>query len=340
MKTNKLPIGKLQIEHLDKLLQKYSMQDDRVIVGAGIGRDAAVIDWGEKYLVAKTDPITFVTDEIGFYAVTINANDIACTGGTPKWFMATLLLPEDQTDAEMVETIMSQISTTCEMLNIGLVGGHTEITTGIDRPIIVGQMLGEVQRNALVRPENIQVGDLVILTKGIAIEAVSILAREREEEISKKFGEEFLQEARNFLHEPGISVLRDAQIATRVAQIHGMHDPTEGGLLTGLYELTRAAKISLEILPDKIPVLDKAQKLCDHFQLNPLGVIASGALIIVADPVDADVVVKALGDEGISSEIIGTVLPPGKGVVFHRGNEIEKAPKFERDELVKVFENK
>jgi len=339
VKSNKLPIGKLQIEHLDKLLQKYSISDDRVIIGAGIGRDAAVIDWGDKYLVAKTDPITFVTDEIGFYAVTINANDIACTGGTPKWFMATLLLPENYADPEMVETIMSQISTTCEMLNIGLIGGHTEITTGIDRPIVVGQMLGEVRRDKLVRPENIQVGDLVILTKGIAIEAVSILAREREEEISKEFGEEFVKKAKNFLHEPGISVLKDAQIATRVAQIHGMHDPTEGGLLTGLYELTRAAKISLEILPEKIPILDAAGQLCDYFHLDPLGVIASGALIIVTDPVDADVVVKALEDEGISAEIIGTVLPPGKGVVFRRGNEAEKAPKFERDELMKVFEN-
>ena len=338
MKKNKLPIGKLQIEHLEKLLQKYSMQDDRIIVGAGIGRDAAVIDWGEKYLLAKTDPITFVTDEIGFYAVTINANDIACTGGIPKWFMATLLLPENQTDSEMVETIMSQISTTCEMLNIGLVGGHTEITTGIDRPIVVGQMLGEVRRNRLVRHENIRVGDLVILTKGIAIEAVSILAREREDEISKEFGEAFVKEAKNFLHEPGISVLKDAQIATRVAQIHGMHDPTEGGLVTGLYELTRAAKISLEVLPEKIPILDPARQLCDYFHLDPLGIIASGALIIVTDPVDADVVVKALKDEGISAEIIGTVLPPGKGVLFRRGNDVQKAPQFERDELTKIFE--
>ncbi|NOY78869.1 MAG: hydrogenase expression/formation protein [Calditrichaeota bacterium] len=338
MKSNTLPIGKLQIEHLDKLLQKYSISDDRVIVGAGIGRDAAVIDWGEKYLVAKTDPITFVTDEIGFYAVTINANDIACTGGTPRWFMATLLLPEKDTNPELIESIMSQISTTCKMLKIGLIGGHTEITTGIDRPIVVGQMLGDVQRNKLVRPEAIQAGDLVILTKGIAIEGVSILAREREEEILKKFGEKFLKRAKNFLHEPGISVLKDAQIATRVARIHGMHDPTEGGLLTGLHELTRAAKVSLEILPEKIPVLEAARQLCDYFQLDPLGVIASGALIIVTDPVDADVVVKALKEEGISAEIIGTVLPPGQGVVFRRGNDVEKAPKFEQDELTKIFE--
>ncbi|GBD93447.1 hydrogenase expression/formation protein HypE [bacterium BMS3Abin05] len=338
MKKNKLPIGKLQIEHLDRMLQKYQVPGDRVIVGAGIGKDAAVIDWGEKYLVAKTDPITFVTDEIGFYAVTINANDIACTGGTPKWFMAALLLPEGETGPELVDTIMNQISATCEAMGIGLVGGHTEITHGIDRPIVVGQMLGEVEREALVRPENIRVGDLIILTKGIAIEAVSIIAREKEAEVASVFGEEFLKKAANFLHEPGIGVLKEARIAARTAKIHGMHDPTEGGLMMGLHELARSAEVSLEILAGQIRVLEETQKLCGHFKLDPLGTIASGALIIVTDPVNADAVVKSLRQEAISAEIIGTVLPPGKGVLFRRGSDVRPAPWFERDELTKIFE--
>ncbi len=333
----RLPLGKLQIEHLDRLLQKFKSADERIIVGAGIGRDAAVIDWGEKYLVAKTDPITFVTDEIGYYAVTINANDIVCTGGTPKWFMSALLLPEGFSDEALVHSIFDQIAATCEAHDIGVVGGHTEVTAGIDRPIVVGQMLGEVSRERLVRPEDIQIGDLVILTKGIAIEAVSIIAREKLKEVEQTFGKEFLEKARNFIHEPGISVWKEAEIATRVARIHGMHDPTEGGLLTGLYELTRAAKVSFEILPEKIAVLEEAQKLCEHFGLDPLGIIASGALIIVTDPVDADVVVKALQSEKIPANIIGTVLPPGQGVVFRRGNEIHKAPRFESDELTKIL---
>ncbi len=337
MQKKKLPLGKLQIEHLDKLLQKYQTSDERIVVGAGIGRDAAVIDWGEKYLVAKTDPITFVTDEIGFYAVTINANDIVCTGGTPKWFLATLLLPENFSDEALVERIFDQIADRCKALQIGVIGGHTEVTHGIDRPIVVGQMLGEVPRERLVKAENIQVGDLVILTKGVAIEAVSILAREKSKEVEKKFGADFLARAKNFIHEPGISVWKDARVATRVAAVHGMHDPTEGGLLTGLYELTRAAQVSFEILPEKIPVFEETRRLCDYFGLDPLGVIASGALIIVTDPVDADVVVKALREEGIPAEIIGTVLPPGQGVIFRRGNEVEKAPNFESDELTRFF---
>ena len=102
------PIGKLPAEDLTKLLRKYAPNDPRLVVGGSIGEDAAVIDMGDRYLVAKTDPITFATDEIGWYAVNINANDIACSGATPRWFLATLLLPEDATTPELVDTIFEQ----------------------------------------------------------------------------------------------------------------------------------------------------------------------------------------------------------------------------------------
>ena len=54
-----LPLGKLKIDLLEQLLPQQD-RDTRVIVGPKIGEDAAVIDFGESYLVAKTDPITFV----------------------------------------------------------------------------------------------------------------------------------------------------------------------------------------------------------------------------------------------------------------------------------------
>lgn len=342
IKKGFLPLGKLPLEHLEELLKRYHVPGERVIIGAGIGQDAAVIDWGEKYLVAKTDPITFVTDEIGFYAVTINANDIACTGGLPKWFLATLLLPEGQSNDQMVESIFQQIANVCRDMNIGWVGGHTEITYGIDRPIVIGQMLGEVERDKLVRPTHVQIGDLVLLTKGIAIEAVSIIARERTEEVEQKFGTDFVKRAQNFLHDPGISVLKEAQIAVQVlasqaSRVHAFHDPTEGGLAMGFYELARASLVGLEILPERIPILPEARALCDYFHLDPMGVIASGALIIVVAPVDADVIVQSLRNAGIAAEIVGEVTPPGSGVMFRKGDQVWPMPNFERDELTKLF---
>jgi len=336
-KGSPFPVGKLPLEYLEDLLKKYAVPGERVLLGAGIGRDATVIDWGEKLLVVKTDPITFVTDEIGYYAVHINANDIACTGGVPRWFLVTLLLPEERTDRELVESIFSQIATACQDMGIGWVGGHTEITYGIDRPIVVGQMLGEVTRGEFAHPGRIQVGDLVILTKGIAIEAVSILAREKEKTIRQKWGEDFLRRCRNFLHDPGIGVLREAQIALRMGEVHAFHDPTEGGLATGLYELAQAAQVGLQILRDKIPIFEETKRMCEAFGLDPLGVIASGALVIVTDPVNADSIVEGLRREGVQAEIIGEVVSQSEGLHLLSDSQRHPLKPFERDELTKIF---
>jgi len=332
------PIGKLPIEKLDNLLKKYQYRGHRVVVGPGIGRDAAVIDFGEKYLVAKTDPITFVTDEIGYYSVNINANDIACTGARPQWFLATLLLPENQTNDELVDSIFKQISNACKDLEIGLVGGHTEVTSGINRPIIIGQMLGEVEKSKLVKPDRIEIGDLVILTKGIAIEAVSILAREKEEELTKEFGIEFIKNAKNFLFEPGISVLEEALSATQVATIHAFHDPTEGGLANGLFELARAGLVGMEIDGKQIYIYPEAETICNHFQINPFGVIASGSLLIVANPVDADHIVRQFKQLNIPCAIIGSIISPENGVLLQEDGKTKPFPYFERDEITKILE--
>jgi len=147
------PLGKLPAEHLARLLARYTPSDPRVVLGPGIGRDAAVISFGDRYLIAKTDPITFATDEIGWYAVHVNANDVACTGATARWFLATLLLPEGHAPPSLVDDIFDQIASACDELGVALVGGHTEITHGLDRPIVVGCMLGEVTPEKLVRPD-------------------------------------------------------------------------------------------------------------------------------------------------------------------------------------------
>ena len=122
------PLGKLPADYLARLLSRFSSQDPRVILGPRVGEDAAVLDMGDRYLVAKSDPITFATDAIGWYAVHVNANDIACTGALPRWFLSTLLLPEGRASVEMVDDIAGQIAQACREVGATLVGGHTEIT--------------------------------------------------------------------------------------------------------------------------------------------------------------------------------------------------------------------
>ena len=174
------PPGKLPIDVLDRLLSTHTTQQDpRVVVGARVGEDAAVIDFGDRYLIAKTDPITFATNDIGHYAIPVNANDIATMGATPRWFLATILLPEPNTDEALVETIFASLHKAAQDIGVAICGGHTEITVGLDRPIVVGQMLGEVAKENLIQSTNLQPNDCILLTKGLGIEATAIIANEK-----------------------------------------------------------------------------------------------------------------------------------------------------------------
>src|SRR5215468_10558416 len=145
-----LPIGKLRAETLQAIFDKHHTKDERVVLGPRVGEDAAVIDMGDRYLVATTDPITFVTEDLGWYALVVNANDLAVRGAIPRWFLATCLLPEGRTTEAEVTTLFQQLGTACRALDVALVGGHTEVTSGLDRPIVVGTMLGEVDKARLV----------------------------------------------------------------------------------------------------------------------------------------------------------------------------------------------
>jgi Hydrogenase maturation factor len=176
-----LPVGKLPAQLLQRLFTKYVTADPRVVVGPQVGEDAAVLDMGDRYLVATTDPITFATDEMGWYALHVNANDLAVRGATPRWFMATVLLPEGKSQETHVEQLFAELAEACAAVGVSLVGGHTEVTGGLPRPIVVGAMLGEVAKDKLVTTGGAQVGDAVLLTKGVPLEGASIMARERGE---------------------------------------------------------------------------------------------------------------------------------------------------------------
>jgi hydrogenase maturation factor len=330
--------GKLPPDLLQRLLNTYTKADPRVIVGAAVGEDAAVIDMGDHYLIAKSDPVTFATDAIGYYAVVVNANDIATCGGRPQWFLATLLLPEHQTTETLIERIFAQIAEACEAFGITLIGGHTEVTCGLDRPLLCGHMLGEVSPGALVTTGGAQIGDSLLVTKGICIEGTSIIAREREAELQLRgFHEALIQRAKNFLYDPGISVVRDAQIACGAGRVHAMHDPTEGGLATAIYELATAAQVGAVIEVDRIPVREEAALLCRTFGLDPLGTIASGALLIAAAPAEATMMQRALHNSGIPCAKIGHLVPPSEGVVMQTEHGRQPLPVFVRDEITKLF---
>jgi len=287
-----MDVGKLSNELLAQLLEKVTPDPrGRVLVGPKVGEDAAVIDMGDRLLVAKSDPITFASDLIGWYAVHINANDVACMGATPAWFLATILLPQGASPA-LAEDIFEQILQACQTLAVQLVGGHTEITYRLERPLVVGAMLGEVERQRLVRGSGARPGAALILSKGIAIEGTAVLAREAAPSLlSLGVRESTIEEARGYIVQPGISVVAEAQAACRAAQIQAMHDPTEGGLATALYELAAASAVGIAIEESAIEVLPATREIAEAACLNPLGMLASGSLLIVVAGEEADQVI-------------------------------------------------
>jgi hydrogenase maturation factor len=331
-------LGKLPVDVLEPLLRKAPM-DRSVIVGPGIGLDAAVIELDGRLLVAKTDPITFATDRIGWYAVHINANDIACSGAKPGWFLSTLLLPEGRTDQNLAEKIFIQIADACREIGVNLIGGHTEITHGLERPIVMGCMMGLTTEERLVTSAGAKPGDAIILSGGIPIEATAIIAREKGDQLQRDFPQDFIDRCRGFLDEPGISVLPAAEIAQRAGPVHAMHDPTEGGLANGLWEVAHASGWGLQVEDEAIPVLEEGRALCEAFGLDPLASIASGALLIAVPESGSKALIESLRAEGLLAVQIGQVTGEKSGrVEIICGGEASPLPRPQRDEIAKLYE--
>ena len=269
--------------------------------------------------------------------VNVNANDLAVMGATPKWLLATLLLPEGIRESQVAE-MFQQLSDACAELDIALVGGHTEITYGLDRPIAVGAMLGEVDKNRAVLSSGVRPGDSLILTKGVAVEGTSILSREAADQLAERgVDAETLTSAANFLFDPGISVLRDARIAVASGEIHAMHDPTEGGLSGGLYELAAASNVGFDIDADSIPVLPECREICGALGLDPLGLIASGSLLAAVSPNSADAIIAALSQDGVTASVIGVATDNAGEIALRSASGISEFPRFPRDELARFF---
>ena len=334
-----LKAGKLPPAILKRLLGALPRRDRRVLVGPGVGEDSAAVAFGAVNLIAKSDPVTFATDLIGWYAVHVNANDVAATGGTPRWFLPTVLIPEGE-PVETAERIFQQIAEAANSIGVELIGGHTEITVGLPRPIVCGTMLGEARPSKTLPTSGAMPGNAVLLTGGIAIEGASLIARERKDELSASgVPEDLIARAANFLFEPGISVLKDAQTAMAAGIVTAMHDPTEGGLATALAELAEASGTGLQIEERSVPVLPEAARIAAAVGVDVWGLIASGALLITCPESDVDSILARLTAEGRLAARIGTVVPrvEGLNLIDGEGN-MRPMPRFDRDEIARLFE--
>lgn len=333
-----LETGKLPPALLSELLSNLGAVDPRVLVGPAIGEDCAVVEMGERLLVAKSDPITFAAERIGWYAVQVNANDIACTGGEPRWFLPTVLLPASASPDD-VRDIFADIAAACDQLGVAIIGGHTEVTAGIPGPIVAGTMLGEVpRREQLVSTGRAQDGDSIIVTTGVAIEGTAILAREHAPALRRSgLDEETITRAAAYLDNPGISVVAAARALCETGQVHSLHDVTEGGIITALREVAAAAGLGLVVEAESVPILPDCASVCGALGIDPLGLLGSGALIATLPASATPAALRALDRIGVSGWEVGQMMEPEDGLwLIDRGGERE-LPEFPRDELARFL---
>jgi hydrogenase maturation factor len=329
-----LPVGKLPLPLLEKLLRSIPSGDPNILAGPGIGVDAAVVRFGDQTLVFKTDPITFTSENISRYLVTVNSNDIACMGGIPRYLLVTFLLPAGPTTPASVEELFSDLKQACAAMDVTLIGGHTEITHGIERPLATGFMIGVMEEGMPHRPRAAKAGDLILLSKQIPIEAVSVIASEAPRRLD--IDGQTLAEARSLIRDPGISIFKEARIAWGHGGVTAMHDPTEGGLATGLRELALASGCGVEVYQDRIAVLPIAEKILPLFGIDPLGALASGSLVVCCEEHRAEGIIAAWAENGIEGSIIGR-LTEARDMVLVRDGARTDLPEFPVDEVTKIF---
>jgi hydrogenase maturation factor len=319
--------GKLPPRLLDRLLRWRGAPDAHVLVGPRCGVDAAVVAVGRQRVILKSDPVTFTATRVGWYAVQVNANDVAVMGGRPRWFQPTILVPP-RTKSSVVLGIAREIDAACRALGVAITGGHTEVTDAVTRPVVAGDMQGLLVAPGIITAGGAHPGDVVLLTKAAAIEGTAILCHERTDALPAAM----MRAGQRLRQRPGISVVTEAEIAAR----HGasaLHDPTEGGIRAALHEVAFASRVHLDVDLDRIPVLPPTAAICRHHGIDPLGLIGSGALLATVTPRRAPALLRAWARRGVAGHVIGSVTA-GHGVRAVRAGRVVAFPWVARDEII------
>jgi len=335
----KLAHGKIPIDILKQVIFKnLGAERKEVALGPSAGIDGAVIDVGNHSLVVSMDPITGALERIGWLSVNINANDVATFGVEPAFIVSCTMLPEGS-DRKTVETISAQMSEASKNLGIAIVGGHCEVTPGLTNPIVVCCVMGLTEKGNYVTAGGARPEDKLILTKSAGIEGTAILASDREKQLKKTMSPKMLQSARKFFEQT--SVVKEAIEAYKTGGVNAMHDPTEGGIVGGVYEMAEASNLGVKILEDKIPVLPETAEICKFFKINPLRLISSGALLIAAKPNCADEIIEKLKTKKIQASVIGHFQEnPAHRIIVKRNGAVQALPKPASDHLWLALERK
>ena len=279
----------------------------------------------------STDPITGTVHDIGSLSIHVTANDIASAGAEVVGVMLSVLLPEETTEEEL-KSMMAQVEDVCAKLNIQTIGGHTEITKAVNQPIITVTGVGKVKKDAYITTAGAKPGQDVVVSKWIALEGTSIIAKEKEAELLKKYSQVFINEAKSFGQY--LSVVPEAATAVK-SGVSAMHDVTEGGIFGALWEIAEASGVGLEIDLKKLPIKQETIEICEYFGLNPYALISSGSMLMTAD--NGYDLVRNLEKDGIKATVVGKVTSGNDRLLLNEDERRFLEPP-KSDELYKIYD--
>lgn len=321
--------GKIPPELLKSLVfNNIKVKSKEVILRPEIGEDCAAIDFGSQACVLSTDPITAAVKGAGALAIHISCNDVATSGVRPVGIMVTILAPPEATEDD-IRRVMEDAGEAAARLGVEIIGGHTEVTSAVNRLVISTTALGKVLKDRIVRSSGAQAGDDVIMTKWAGLEGTSIIAADKEKEINGRLSPEEIQEAKSFIE--NISVVEEGIIAGEFGA-SSMHDVTEGGIFGAAWEIAESSNKGIDIFVDEIPVREVTKKICNIYGIDPYRLISSGAMLITAK--NGAELVRIFKEKGIPSAIIGRITELDRKII-RNGETLPLSPP-DVDELFKA----
>lgn len=320
--------GKLTNHTLQKILfDKINIKNKEVLIGAGIGKDTALLNFEGDLFSISTDPITGSKNGIGRLCVNISCNDIATSMATPVAMMVTMLIPT-YANIEDVEEIIDEILLTCEENNVDLIGGHTEVTSSVNKFILSGVCIGRKENISHPTPK---ANDKIVMSKYAGLEGSAIISLDLKEEVEKFLTKEEISKTSKLIKDT--SVIKEGLIAKNL-NVSLLHDATEGGILGGVWEMAENSGLGAIIDIDKILILDETKKIAKHFNINPYKLISSGVMLFITD--DDEKLKKELDKQNIPSSTIGYLTKEKEIYTLKNGvKEILSPPS--QDELYKVI---
>ncbi|MGL6174124.1 MAG: AIR synthase family protein [Cellulosilyticaceae bacterium] len=327
---NMIQPGKVPNEILrEQIFNELKFKRDEVVVYPNVGEDCSVLEFEkDMQIVLSTDPITGAISEIGNLAVNISCNDVCSSGAEPVGILVTLLLPVGTTK-EDVQRIMKDIHSVAEKNKVVVLGGHSEVTDAVVRPIISTTVIGKVKKGHLVCTNGARVGDDLILTKWAGLEGTAIIAHDYEKELRRHLDKDTIDQAQGLKEH--LSVIHESKLIQNL-EITSMHDVTEGGVLGGCYEVAECSGVGVEIILENIPVLECTRAICELAQISPYKLISSGCMLLTTS--EGEKCIEILQAEGIQATIIGRIIDGEKMIIENEQISLLDAP--ESDELYKV----